>query len=175
MPPFTMPLDVESSSDNGADDQERNERRRLAAAVIGHRGVKRRQRAQELRRQAALSDLELELERVPRRRQMPDDRQRDVIPGEVGRRVAADAAALRVRDGGPGREEDHGADDREEHPQHGLDAVLGRGLDLRDEQLAVDPDHAVASASGRSDAKTLSMTSSIGGSSTLMSASWSPS
>src|SRR5438270_458070 len=85
------------------------------------------------------------------------------------------AAALRGGYRGPGGEENHRTDDREEHPQHGLDPVLRRGLDLRDEQLPIDPDHAIASASGRSDAKTLSMTSSIGGSSTLMSASWSPS
>src|SRR6185503_6851211 len=106
---------------------------------------------------------------------MSDDGQRDVVRGEVARRVAADAAALRVRHSCPGGKEDHWPDDREEHPEHGLDPVLRGGLDLRDEQLAIDPDHAVASASGRSEVKTLSMTSSIGGSSTLMSASWSPS
>src|SRR6266850_472544 len=106
---------------------------------------------------------------------MSHDRERDVVRGEVRRGVAADAAALCVRHGGPSGEEDDRTDDREQHPQHGLDAVLRRGLDLRHEQLPVDPDHAVASASGRSDENTLSMTSSIGGSSTLMSASWSPS
>src|SRR3982074_3889511 len=102
---------------------------------------------------------------------MSDDGQGDGVRGEVARRVATDATTLRGRHRGPGGGEDDRTDDREQHPEHGLDAVLRRCLDLSDEQLAIDPDHAVASASGRSDANTLSMTSPIGGSSTLMSAS----
>src|SRR4029077_19198548 len=66
------------------------------------------------------------------------------------------------------REEDHRADDREQHPEDRLHAIRRGRLDLRDEKGAVRADHALTVVC--SDVKTRSMTSSIGGSSTEISA-----
>src|SRR5688572_16429806 len=175
MPPLGAPPHVEGECHDHEHEAQRQERGDLEDQVLHDRVVQRMKGTQELRRETTLPDLEFELERVPGNAEVVHERQRDVVRGEVAGGVAADAASLSRGDRRPRREEDDRPDDREQHPEQRLDAVLRRSLDLRDEQLAIDPDHAVASASGRSSENTLSMTSSIGGSSTLMSASWSPS
>src|SRR3989442_5557263 len=126
------------------------------------------QRPQELRREPTHPHLELEVVRVPAHRQIAHERETDVVGGEVADVVCADLAALRVRDRYPRREEDHRAYDREQHPEDRLHAIRGGRLDLGDEERAVRANHALTIVC--SVVKTRSMTSSIGGSSTQMSA-----
>src|SRR5207253_8728930 len=126
------------------------------------------ERPQQLWREAAHAHLELEVVRVPAHGEIAHERQADVVGSEVADVVGPDLSALRLRDRDPRREEDHRPDDREQHPEDRLHAVLRGSLDLRDEERAVHAAHALTTVC--SAVKTRSMTSSIGGSSTAMSA-----
>src|SRR5438132_712905 len=124
--------------------------------------------AQDVRRVAARAHDELECVRVPAGGEVAHKRQSDVVSGEVPHVISADLATLRIGHRDPRGEEDDRPDDREEHPEDRLDPVLRRRLNLRDQKRPIRADHALTVVC--SDVKTRSMTSSIGGSSTEMSA-----
>ena len=159
---------IERDRDEDEDDRERDDRRELPHKVLDDRVVDRMQGPEQLRRQAAHPHLELEVVGVPAHCQVAHERETDVISREVADVIRADLAALRVRHRDPCSEENHRPDDREQHPEDGLHPVLRSRLDLGHQEGAICADHALTVVC--SDVKTRSMTSSIGGSSTEISA-----
>src|SRR2546428_44307 len=169
VPGLALEARAEGDRREREDGDERGDREELPDDVVHDGVVDGVERAQEQRREPALAHEELELVRVPGEREVQNDRERDVVGGEIGDAERADRAAAGLRDRDPGREEDDRAQDREEDVEEELHPVLRRVLEPGDEERAVRPDHAVAT--GSSPLKMRSTASSMGGSSTDRSAS----
>src|SRR5690606_36682810 len=110
---------------------------------------------------------ELEALHHPGEGELIDDHQHHVIRGEVPRAVAADRLAARFRHLAPVQEKDHGLEDQPEQPFHARSAVLDVLEQAASKERRVELEVALH---GRAALKTLSITSSIGGSSTVRSA-----
>ena len=151
----------------------------LLAAEEAEVVVDRVQRAQEHRRHLALADPLLPAVRREHDVHRPDERPDDVVRRERVRREAVDAAAVRARDRRPDDEVDRRLGDHPERVHVGRGAVLELRLELNARHRRVEVEHRAKPrllpprrerAHVASVAKTCSITSSIGGSSTVRSA-----
>src|SRR5262245_56602809 len=154
----------------------------LPAGEVGDVVVERKNGPQQVAVQLALADAVLPERRAEDDVHVPDEGPDDLVGREVARAQAVHRAALLIRDRRPDDEVDHRLGDHAEHVEVVRGPVLELLRDGRPRGRHIEVDHRPETSrlllgsdlrydghSGRSWAKTSSITSSMGGSSTFRS------
>src|SRR4051794_1453244 len=165
-----MQVRMEDPCEADRDRREHDEPRDLVSREPRHVVMHRVDRAEQLRGELALADPPLPAERREDDVERADERPDDVVRGDLSRCRSVDRAAVLVRDRLPHDEIDHRLGDHPDRVHVRRGAVLELRLDLRphprDVEVEIGPERRLLNAH---DAKTCSITSSIGGSSTVRS------